>query len=115
MGDRSAIIIESERFLTPITLYGHWSGAENLASVASVLERTTRVGDPSYLTAQLFYEFAVKRGKYDGELSFGIDAFGGTPEEIDKAMDSNTIVVNADKGSWRWATPPEPAKEVVFG
>jgi hypothetical protein len=115
MGDRSAIIIESERFLTPITLYGHWSGAENLASVASVLETTDRVGDPSYLTAQLFYEFAVKRGGYDGKLSFGIDAFGGTPEEIDTAMDSNTIVVNADNGTWRWATPPEPAKEVVFG
>jgi hypothetical protein len=115
MGDRSAIVIESERFLTPIMLYGHWSGAENLASVASVLERTGRVGDPSYLTAQLFYEFAVVRGGYDGELSFGIDAFGGTPEEVDKWMDAPTIVVNADNGSWRWAIPPEPAGEVVFG
>lgn len=111
MGDRSAIIIESERFQTPITLYGHWSGAENLASVASVLERTTRVGDPSYLTAQLFYEFAVKRGGYDGELSFGIDAFGGEPHEVDKWMDTPTIIVNADKGTWAWVKVPEPEPE----
>lgn len=107
MGNRSAIVIESERFKTPITLYGHWSGADNLASVASVLERTTRVGDPSYLTAQLFYEFAVVRGQYDGELSFGIDAFGGTPAEVDSMMDTDTIVVNADTGTWTWATKPE--------
>ena len=115
VGDRSAIIIESERFITPITLYGHWSGRDNLTAVASVLETTDRIGDPSYLTAQLFYEFAVVRGKYDGELSFGIDAFGGTPEAVDKWMDRPTIIVDADKGTWRWATPPEPAEEVVFG
>jgi hypothetical protein len=51
MGNRSLIVIESERFQTPISLYGHWSGAENLAAVAEVLGKTTRVGDPSYLTA----------------------------------------------------------------
>lgn len=105
MGDRSAIIIESERFATPITLYGHWSGRDNITAVASVLETTDRVGDPSYLTAQLFYKFAVELGKYDGNLSFGIDAFGGDPLDTDKAMDNDTIIVNADKGTWRWVKP----------
>ena len=99
MGDRSAIIIESERFITPITLYGHWSGRDNLTAVASVLETTDRVGDPSYLTAQLFYKFAVELGKYDG-----------TPQEINATMDTDAIVVNADKGTWRWATTPEPVE-----
>jgi len=110
VGDRSAIIIESERFITPITLYGHWSGRDNLIAVASVLETTDRVGDPSYLTAQLFYKFAVELGKYDGNLSFGIDAFGGTPKEVNATMDNDTIVVNADTGTWRWAVPPEPVE-----
>ena len=110
MGNRSAIIIESERFITPITLYGHWSGSDNLTAVANVLGRTDRIGDPSYLTAQLFYEFAVGLGKYDGNLSFGIDAFGGTPQDITAMLDIDAIVVNADKGTWRWATTPKPVE-----
>jgi hypothetical protein len=101
MGDRSAIIIESTRFQTPIAIYGHWSGTDNVLAVQNVLERTGRVGDPSYLTAQLFYEFAVKLGDYDGELSFGIDAFGGTPDEVDKWLDNATVIINADTGEWR--------------
>ena len=102
MGNRSLIVIESERFQTPISLYGHWSGAQNLAAVAEVLGKTTRVGDPSYLTAQIFYEFAVVRGKYDGELSFGIDTFG-VPDGS-AGMDTDTVFVNADTGAWRWRT-----------
>jgi hypothetical protein len=49
----------------------------------------------SYLTAQIFYEFA-KLGNYDGELSFGIDAFGSDPE----LMDNATVYVNADTGEY---------------
>jgi hypothetical protein len=100
MGNRSLIVIESERFQTPISLYGHWSGAENLAAVAEVLGKTGRVGDPSYLTAQIFYEFAIVRGKYDGELSFGIDTFG-VPDGS-AGMDTDTVFVNADTGAWSW-------------
>lgn len=100
MGNRSLIVIESEQFASPITLYGHWSGAENLAAVAEVLGKTDRVGDPSYLTAQIFYEFAVVRGKYDGTLSFGIDTFGVPTDSA--GMDTDTVFVNADTGEWRW-------------
>jgi hypothetical protein len=103
MGNRSLIVIESEQFQTPITLYGHWSGSENLAAVAEVLGKTDRIGDPSYLTAQIFYEFAVVRGKYDGTLSFGIDTFG-VPDDT-AGVDTDTVFVNADKGEWRWNTP----------
>lgn len=97
MGDRSLIQIESKTFKTPITLYGHWSGGDNLVAVRNVLTRTDRIGDPSYLTAQLFYEFAVNLGGYTGELSFGIDAYG-----VDDGIwvDNDTVVVNADTGEY---------------
>lgn len=97
MGDRSAIVIYSERYKTPITLYGHWSGEQNIEAVQNVLARTGRVGDPSYLTAQIFWEFA-KLGNYDGEYSFGIDTFG--VDGVDSLMDNPTIFVNADKGQY---------------
>lgn len=96
MGDRSAIVIYSKRYKTPITLYGHWSGEQNIEAVKNVLARTDRVGDPSYLTAQIFYEFAIRLGSYDGNLSFGIDAFGA--DGVDNAMDNPTIFVDADTG-----------------
>lgn len=94
MGDRSAIVVVSEQFQTPITFYGHWSGEQNITAVNNVLARTGRVGDPSYLTAQIFWEFA-RLGSYDGELSFGIDTFGSDPSG---GMDNETIWVNADTG-----------------
>ena len=72
MGDRSAIVIHSEQYKTPITFYGHWSGEQNIEAVKNVLARTGRVGDPSYLTAQIFYEFAIRLGNYDG-MEFAAD------------------------------------------
>lgn len=97
MGDRSAIVIHSEQYKTPITFYGHWSGEQNIEAVKNVLARTSRVGDPSYLTAQIFWEFA-KLGNYDGELSFGIDTFGA--DGLGSLMDNPTIYVNADTGQY---------------
>lgn len=92
MGDRSVIRIESERFPEPISIYGHWSGRSNLEAVRRVLAKTDRVGDPSYLTAQLFYEFAVQLGGYKGELGFGIGfGFEGDPE-------NEEVIINADTG-----------------
>jgi hypothetical protein len=98
VGDRSAIVIHSEQYKTPITFYGHWSGEQNIEAVKNVLARTGRVGDPSYLTAQIFWEFA-KLGNYDGELSFGIDTFGADGLGLD-TMDNPTIYVNADTGQY---------------
>lgn len=95
MGDRSAIVIHSKQFKTPITLYGHWSAETNITAVQNVLASTDRVGDPSYLTAQIFWEFA-NLGSYDGKLSFGIDTFGA--DGVADAMDNPTIWVDADTG-----------------
>lgn len=97
MGDRSLIVVKANAFSTPITFYGHWSGDDNITAVRNVLARTGRIGDSSYLAAQIFYEFATL-GRYDGELSFGIDTFGG--EEDDFWMDNPTVYVDADTGEY---------------
>jgi hypothetical protein len=100
MGDRSLIVINSKNFKAPITLYGHWSGGDNLVAVRNVLARTDRIGDVNYLTAQIFYEFAVALGGYEGKLSFGIDAYGY--EEGSAWVDNDTITVNADNGEYEY-------------
>jgi hypothetical protein len=97
MGDRSFIQVESNRFTTPVIFYGHWSGEDNLTAVKNVLARTNRIGDPSYLTAQLFYEFAIELGSYDGSLSFGIESGYITGEDW---SDNPTVIVNADTGEY---------------
>lgn len=97
MGDRAFIQIDSRKFDVPIILYGHWSGEDNLTAVRNVLERTDRIGDPSYLVAQLFYEFAVSLGQYDGQLSFGIDV-GIIANDV--WGDVDTVYVDADTGAY---------------
>jgi hypothetical protein len=97
MGNRAYIQIESERFTSPVIFYGHWSGEDNLTAVQNVLARTARIGDPSYLTAELFYEFAVKLGSYDGSLSFGIETGHLTGQEWG---DVPSVIVNADTGEY---------------
>lgn len=96
MGNRSLVVVKAKAFATPITFYGHWSGEDNITAVRNVLQRTGRIGDSSYLAAQIFYEFA-KLGNYDGELSFGIDTFTGGD---DFWMDNPTVFVDADTGEY---------------
>jgi hypothetical protein len=100
MGNRATIIINSKDFVSPISLYGHWSGDDNIKAVAETLRSTDRVGDANYLTAQLFHHFATKLGHYDGTLGFGIGAYGagsaGTSARFD---DNDPIEVNADTGA----------------
>lgn len=97
MGDRSLIVVKAEAFKVPIAFYGHWSGEDNLEAVRNVLLTTDRIGDVSYLTAQLFHEFSVKLGQYDGKLSFGIDTFDSGDDTF---MDNPTVIVNADTGEY---------------
>jgi len=47
-----------------------------------------------YLTAQLFYQFAVIQGGYTGDLGFGI----GSVDYINTTDDNPPIVINADTG-----------------
>lgn len=98
MGDRSFIQVESKQFKIPVLFYGHWSGEQNLEAVRNVLERSGRIGDPSYLSAQIFYEFA-KLGNYDGELSFGI--WSGKVDGSEW-VDAPTVFVNADTGAYTY-------------
>jgi len=100
MGDRSLIVVKAKSFPTPIVFYGHWSGDDNITAVRNVLARTGRIGDVSYLTAQLFHEFA-KLGNYDGELSFGIDTSEYSDGD-DAFMDNPTVIVNADTGEYEY-------------
>lgn len=109
MGNRSFIVVESEQFISPINLYGHWSGDDNVTAVKNVLARTGRIGDANYLTAQLFNEFAINLGSYDGELSFGIDASGYFGAET--WIDNDTIYVNADTGETSMDKPFNICKE----
>jgi len=99
MGDRSYIQIESHRFASPIVFYGHWSGTDNLTAVKNVLARTARIGDPSYLTAQLFHVFAMELGEYDGSLGFGIESGHLTGGEW---SDNPSVLVNADTGEYSY-------------
>lgn len=99
MSNSSLIQISSKRFKAPVGLYGHWSGKENLEAVKTVLAKTSRIGDPSYLVAQIFYEFATILGKYDGEYSFGIDAYG---DNINWLTDHHTVYVDADTGIYTY-------------
>ena len=99
MGNRAYIQVESQRLEMPIILYGHWSGEDNLTAVRNVLSRTSRIGDPSYLVAQIFYEFAVALGHYDGELSFGIESGHLSGGEW---ADVPNVIVNADTGEYNY-------------
>lgn len=98
MGNRSVIQISSASLPYPISIYGHWSGEDNLIAVKNVLTRTDRIGDANYLSAQLFYEFAVVLGGYDGNLGFGLDT-----DAYDEAWLDNPIVyVDADNGHYTY-------------
>jgi hypothetical protein len=95
MGNRATLYVISKQHQAPIAFYGHWAGDTNVRAVVDVLKRTDRVGDASYLTAQLFYEYAVVLGSYSGGTGFGI----GTFEAIDDTWDDNpAIIVDADTG-----------------
>ena len=101
MANRSLIVIRSKEFGdNEIRFCGHHSGADNFKAVQNVMARTVRVGDPSYLTAQLFHEFSVKLGAYDGEMSFGIQlAQTGSDEG---QIDTPTVYLNCDFGYYEF-------------
>ena len=98
MGNRSNIVIRETESQTDnfVILYGHWAGDDNLHAVETVLERTDRIGDSAYLTAQIFHQFITQSGHaYDG-LGFGV--FVGTLDNIDET-DNPAVIVDADTGA----------------
>lgn len=94
MGNRVWIQIESRDFAEPVLIYGHYTGEDALEAVRNVIQRTDRIGDGTYLAAQIFHEFATNMGQYDGKLGFGI-ASG----RVDEDQEENpTVYVDADDG-----------------
>jgi hypothetical protein len=97
MGDRSNIVIRETASQKDnlVIFYGQWAGDENLTAVRNVIEKTDRIGDSAYLTAQLFYEF-TRLGGYDGGLGYGL--WVGDMESIDET-DNPAVIVDADTGA----------------
>ena len=112
MGDRSSIYITSKSTTGYLHLYGHWSGEDNARAVATVLRDTDRVGDPYYLTAQVFYEFSVIEGGYTGSLGFGI---GSVNVITDNTDDNDLILLNADTGEVEYRGERYTKAEFVNG
>jgi hypothetical protein len=97
MGDRSNIVIRETASQKDnlVILYGHWAGDSNLTAVINVLEKTDRIGDSTYLTAQIFHEF-TQLGNYDGGLGYGL--WVGDMDTIDET-DNPAVIVDADNGA----------------
>lgn len=58
MGDRGNIVVINKKYGSDdyegVWLYSHWGGYRLKDSVEKVMARTGRIGDPSYLTRQIF-------------------------------------------------------------
>jgi len=111
MGNNSYIVIESDSFDVPLAIYGHWVGDDNVRAVEDTLLVTDRIGDASYLAAQIFHTLTTQH-HYDGKSGFGLSV--GDP--FNAWIDAPTVYVDADKGEYsvggdvwydRWAMPIE--------
>jgi hypothetical protein len=109
MGDRSHIIIRGDDPKQTITLYGHWAGTTNIDAVRSVMSRTKRTNDIAYLTAELFYQFAVVEGSYTG---VGFGSFGMWAGDDDGAWaDNPSVYVNAVDNTFEYEGETEEGEE----
>jgi carbohydrate-binding DOMON domain-containing protein len=109
MGDRSHIVIRGNDPKETITLYGHWAGTTNIDAVRSVMGRTTRANDISYLTAELFYEFAIVEGSYKG---VGFGSYGMWAGDDDGAWaDNPSVYVNTIDGTFDYEGETEEGEE----
>jgi len=96
MGNRVTVSISSQEHESPINIYSHWSGDEIYPVVQQALEESDRIGDASYLSAQIVHAVFTDLG-YDGKLGFGI----WTGEAHGLTDDNDTMFVDADTGKWR--------------
>lgn len=109
MGNRSHIVIRTSNPADTITLYGHWAGTTNIDAVRSVMSRTTRASDISYLTAELFYEFAVVEGRYTGVGYGGYGMWAG--DDTGAWADNPSVYVNAEDGTFEYEGKVEEVEE----
>ena len=96
MGNRVTISLTSQEHETPVNIYAHWAGDEIYPVVQQALEESGRVGDASYLSAQIIHAVFTKLS-YDGHNSFGI----WTGEADGLTDDNDTMFVDLDNGTWR--------------
>jgi hypothetical protein len=96
MGNRSNIVIRETATQTDnfVILYSHYGGNDNFEAARNVVMRTDRIGDSSYLAAQLFYEF-TRLGNYDGTLGYGL--WVGDFSSVD-TTDNPAVIIDADTG-----------------
>ena len=101
MGDRSLIVMRDNSSDLEIVMYGHWSGDDNLTAVRNILSKTGRIGD-CYLVAEIFHEFSVVLGGYDG-IGFGSFGIYAAQKGFDEGWtDSPTVYVNVDTGEYEY-------------
>ena len=109
MGNRSHIVIRGNDPKETITLYGHWAGTTNIDAVRSVMGKTTRANDIAYLTAELFYEFAIVEGSYKG---VGFGSYGMWAGDDDGAWaDNPSVYVNTIDGTFEYEGETEEGEE----
>ena len=115
MGDRVTVSISSKDHETPINIYSHWSGNSVYQVVTDTLASSDRIGDGSYLTAQIIHAVFTEYG-YDGKLSFGVWSGEVSSDNWD---DNPTMFVDADNGQWRigdgemdWQDKDTPLEDV---
>jgi hypothetical protein len=96
MGNRVTVSISSQEHEAPINIYAHWAGDEIYPVVQNALEDSDRIGDASYLSAQIIHAIFADLG-YDGKLSFGV----WTGEFTESGDDNDPMFVDADTGKWR--------------
>lgn len=113
MGNRVTVSIESAEFDSPVNIYGHWVGEEIYPVVQQALESSDRIGDGSYLVAEIIHAVFDGFG-YIGKLGFGVWAGSDVP----LVDDNPTMFVDADTGKWRvgemeWQTRYTRVDEVL--
>lgn len=96
MGNRVTVSISSQEHEAPINIYAHWAGNSVYQVITDTLASSDRIGDASYLTAQLIHAVFAEYG-YDGKLSFGV----WSGEFTESTDDNDPMFVDADTGQWR--------------
>jgi hypothetical protein len=96
MGNRVTVSISSKDHEAPINIYAHWAGEDIYLIVQDALAVSERIGDGSYLTAQIIHRVFTMLG-YDGRTSFGV----WSGEFIESGDDNDPMFVDADTGKWR--------------
>jgi hypothetical protein len=115
MGNRVTVSISGKDHEAPVNIYGHWAGDGVYQIVTDTLAASQRIGDGSYLTAQLIHAIFSEMG-YNGKDSFGVWSGEVSSDNWD---DNQPMFVDADTGQWRigdskWNDKGTPLEDVYL-